>query len=157
MKPIHVSSQVLQEVLRFVCEELGVNMSGSHLGREVSGFLIGYDAGDKIIINDYLSGDQESQPLYTTMTDDFLASLANKVSAGELKGGIYGWFHSHLGIGLFLSSRDIKTLKNMQRLNPEAFALVIDPLTKERFRFFRYDFESEKLHVEKIHIFQSPQ
>jgi proteasome lid subunit RPN8/RPN11 len=142
MKDVYIYTSVLRRILAFVCNHL--DPSSSNLGVEVSGLLIGREKGDKIIIHDFLTGDQKSTPLYTSLSEEFLAKTATMAAMGEINGRIYGWFHSHIGIGLFLSSIDVKTLKNMQRLCPYCFAMVVDPLTSERFRLFRYDFEEDR-------------
>ncbi len=139
MKEVVVTSGVLKQVLRLACERLGEGL-GKSLGVEVSGLLTGHAGKKEILINDVIIGDQISTPFYTSLTDDSLARIAKEISNGQIRGRIYGWFHSHAGLGLFLSSIDLKTLRNMQRLCPDAVALVVDPLAEERFRFFRYDF-----------------
>jgi proteasome lid subunit RPN8/RPN11 len=55
---------------------------------------------------------------------------------------VIGWWHSHLGIGLFLSSTDILTQK-IHFPSEYQVALVIDPIQKE-FKFFTYDNKSSK-------------
>lgn len=151
-KIFYIHSSVLDNILRLVCKYLGVEAANPHLGLEVSGLLLGFNEENKIVISNFLSGDQRSEPFYTSMSDDFLASLAEQISKGEIAGDIYGWFHSHPGIDLAFSSRDLKTQKNLQRLSPDAIALVVNPLKQERFRFYRYDFSTDEIRSVKIHI-----
>ena len=39
-----------------------------------------------------------------------------------------GWYHSHPGKGLFLHEVDIINQLGYQRFNPDAIALVVDPM-----------------------------
>lgn len=157
MKEIYIDSKVLKEILSLACKFLGTGSSDTQLGLEVSGLIIGCAAKDRIIIHSILTGDQESKPFYTNLGDDFLASAAKKLADGEISGNIYGWFHSHVGIGVFLSSLDVKTLRNMQRLSPDTFAIVVDPLSKERFGFFRYDFKRDSPYRIDVRVFGTSQ
>jgi len=52
---------------------------------------------------------------------------------------IVGWFHTHLGLGCFLSETDLHTQERYFRL-PHQFALVFDPLRKEA---AAYTFEAQ--------------
>ena len=140
-----IYSSLLKNVLRFACKYLGVKNAIPYLGLEVSGLLLGRNDDGKIVVNSFLTGDQRSEPFYTSMSDEFLASIANKMSTHEITGEICGWFHSHPGIDVAFSYRDLKTQINLQRLSPDAIALVVYPLKKERFRFYRYDFSAEEL------------
>jgi proteasome lid subunit RPN8/RPN11 len=148
MNTIRITQQVLNDVLKLVCEYIGTEDSGRHLGQEVSGFLVGRRLGNGILIGDFITGPQDSGPFHTNLKESFLANVAEEFAhgrgaSGEKKREILGWFHSHIGLGLFMSAIDLKTLKNMQRLSPDLAALVVDPLTRERFRFYRYDFDSD--------------
>jgi len=157
VKEIYIDSKVLNAILSLACKYIGTELSGSQLGLEVSGLLIGYDAGDKIVIHNFLTGEQESKPFYTSLSDGFLATTARRLAEGEVNGGIYGWFHSHVGVGIFLSSIDVRTLRNMQRLCPDTFAMVVDPLNRERFGFFRYNFEKDRPYRINVRVFGSSQ
>ncbi len=143
LKAVFIHSNVLAEVLQLATKYLGAGGEDS-IGLEVSGFLLGFDLGDRIVIQEMVTGEQEMGELHVTPSEEFLAKLATDISAGKVRGRIFGWFHSHPGIGLFLSSTDVNTLKNMQRLSEDAFALVVDPLARHRFKSFRYDFATEK-------------
>jgi len=41
---------------------------------------------------------------------------------------IIGWYHSHPGFDLFLSTIDIETQKRYQMMFPKAIAMVVDPM-----------------------------
>ena len=55
---------------------------------------------------------------------------------------VVGWWHSHPGIGCFLSGTDISTQKYFF---PEAYqvALVVDPI-KDEFKFYTLDKTAKK-------------
>jgi len=151
-KEYFIHSSLLKNILRFTCKYLGVKNAMPYLGLEVSGLLLGCNDDGKIVVNSFLTGDQRSEPFYTSMSDEFLASIANKISTYEISSRICGWFHSHPGIDLAFSYRDLQTQINLQRLSPDSIALVIYPLKKERFRFYRYDFSTEELRSVETHI-----
>jgi proteasome lid subunit RPN8/RPN11 len=147
-----IHSHVLKDVLRFTCKHLGVKEAEPYLGLEVSGLLLGRSNERKVVIKSFLTGDQISEPFYTSMSDDFLASVANKITTHEISEEICGWFHSHPGVDVAFSSRDYETQINLQRLSPDAVALVVNPLKKKQFSFYRYDFSTEELCLIKMRI-----
>jgi proteasome lid subunit RPN8/RPN11 len=59
---------------------------------------------------------------------------------------VVGWWHSHPGLGCFLSPVDVKTQKSFF---PETFqvALVIDPKSR-KFKFFSLDIKTEMKYKE---------
>jgi proteasome lid subunit RPN8/RPN11 len=141
-KPVIIYRSVIEKIFQEACDYLGRTADGS-LGLEISGLLLGRSDGERILINDYAVGGRGESSYYTEIDESIIADLARKISLGE-KERIYGWFHSHPGIGLFLSPIDQRTLRNMQRLSPDAFALVIDPLHSKRFKYFRYDLKRSR-------------
>jgi len=151
MKEVVVTSGVLKQVLRFACEKLGEGPGGC-LGSEVSGLLMGLEGKNDILIDAAVTGNQISKPFYTSLSDGFLAEVAKDISNGRMHGRILGWFHSHPGLGLFLSSIDVRSMRNMQRLNQNTVALVVDPLTEDKFRFYRYDFGQDRPYSLKARV-----
>jgi proteasome lid subunit RPN8/RPN11 len=129
---------------------LDVDPAIAHFGFEVSGLLLGRRL-DGNVIEQFVSGDQVSKPYYTRLQTDFLAWVASQVSSGKL-GEVVGWFHSHPGIGLFLSSVDEKTLRTLQGFCHEAVAMVIDPLSSARYRFFMIEEKSDEVVPVQVEI-----
>ncbi len=96
--------------------------------KEVYGFLVGNIEGEDIIV-------EEAVPMTHGGTTEVqfeekhyieAAELDSKL-AGEGQDFIIGWYHSHPGLDLFLSSVDIQNHMGFQGPNPKSIALVYDP------------------------------
>ncbi|MHA1309495.1 MAG: tetratricopeptide repeat protein [Candidatus Helarchaeota archaeon] len=94
--------------------------------KEIYGLLIGKIEGDNVYITDAI-------PI--TSGSKYEVKFENKhyAKAAEIDGlaasknlFIIGWYHSHPGIGLFLSHTDIVNHLGYQSVNPKAIALVFD-------------------------------
>lgn len=117
----------------------------TNVRREVIGLLVGKMQGSVLEVWDAVTGRQRGNPGYVELHEEVQADVAEKLR--EETSGLYvvGWYHSHPGMGLFLSGIDIETQRRYQALFPKAVALVIDPIiyktTRQisdlRFRVFR--------------------
>ncbi|MHA1132016.1 MAG: Mov34/MPN/PAD-1 family protein, partial [Candidatus Helarchaeota archaeon] len=95
--------------------------------REVYGFLIGKLENNHVIV-------VEAVPMVHGGATEVEFENKHYIEAAEVNGraaerGLFlvGWYHSHPGLNIFLSSVDIKNHIGYQGLNPKAIALVIDP------------------------------
>ncbi|MEM1574931.1 MAG: Mov34/MPN/PAD-1 family protein [Nitrososphaerota archaeon] len=117
----------------------------TNLEREVIGLLIGKMQGQVLEIWDAVTGEQYGKQGFVELNEEIQAQIAEKLQKEKKGLTIVGWYHSHPGLGVFLSGTDISTQKIYQKLYPKAVALVIDPLlyskTKEimdiKFKIFR--------------------
>lgn len=112
------------------------------LGREVGGMLVGQarrtPEGDLyIVVEASLSARQVVHgPSHLTFTTGSLVDLLNRLE-DELPGQqVVGWYHSHPGMSIFLSSMDV-WLHSHFFPEPWHVALVIDPCADEG-GFFHY-------------------
>jgi 26S proteasome regulatory subunit N11 len=131
---------VIDQALRIVCNGLARSQHGDSI--EVSGLLLGREIGAGLFITSAVSGKQVSTQYGSELDENFIAAIAHQVATGKREDRIVGMFHSHPGIGIFMSRQDVRTLMNFQRLHPAFVMMVIDPLTRVRYRFFRYDTET---------------
>ncbi|MFX1297328.1 MAG: Mov34/MPN/PAD-1 family protein [Promethearchaeota archaeon] len=95
--------------------------------REVYGFLVGKLENNHVVI-------YEAIPMVHGGATEVEFEERHYIEAAEVnaqaaKKGLFlvGWYHSHPGLNIFLSSVDIKNHIGYQGLNPKAIALVIDP------------------------------
>lgn len=126
-------------------------------GNEVAGLLIGkyLDRSDVLEIWDAITGDQKSSPGFVHLHEDTIAQAAEWVIKNRPGLYIVGWYHSHPGFNVFLSTIDIETQKRYQMLYPKAVALVVDPLkyfetgklSDLRFSVFRVNKRGEVIRV----------
>jgi len=117
----------------------------TNIHREVIGLLVGKMQGPILEIWDAVTGGQRGNPGFVELHEEVQAAFAEKLM--EEKTGLYvvGWYHSHPGMGLFLSGIDVETQRRYQSLFPRAVALVIDPIIYKstrkasdlRFKVFR--------------------
>ncbi|TFF88640.1 MAG: hypothetical protein EU549_02625, partial [Promethearchaeota archaeon] len=111
--------------------------------KEVYGFLTGNFDGDNVVCSDAV-------PMTHGGAVEVEFDEQNYIEAAMLNEGlakknefIIGWYHSHPGLNLFLSTTDIRNHIGYQGTNPKAIALVFDH-TKLRggflgFKIFRLD------------------
>jgi proteasome lid subunit RPN8/RPN11 len=122
---------------------------------EIIGVLVGTIEEHTILISDAISGEQEQQSTRATLPPTTIAKVTDKILKGEVKGRIVGWYHSHPGFGLFMSSTDVNTQKNLQQFSSNVTALIVDPDCEE-FGFFTIHNEQGVLQLEEnqVHVFK---
>jgi 26S proteasome regulatory subunit N11 len=100
------------------------------LEREVAGLLIGkYEKRQDILeIWDAISGNQKSSSAFVYLDEEVMAATFEWLTRERPGLSIVGWYHSHPGFDLFLSTIDIETQRRYQMMFPKAVAMVIDPL-----------------------------
>lgn len=100
------------------------------LEREVAGLLIGkYEKRQDILeIWDAISGNQKSSSAFVYLDEEVMAATFEWLTRERPGLSIVGWYHSHPGFDLFLSTIDVETQKRYQMMFPKAVAMVIDPL-----------------------------
>jgi proteasome lid subunit RPN8/RPN11 len=122
---------------------------------EIIGILVGSIENHTIVIEDAVSGEQESEDTRAALPPKTIAEVTDKILKGEVKGRIIGWYHSHPGFGLFMSSTDIKTQKNLQQFSSKVTAMIVDP-GDEDYGFFTLD-EIEgvvQLEDDQVHVYE---
>ncbi len=124
----HIPVFVTQSAYHHVVEH-----SASDLEREVGGILVGnrsIDAGSRqqfIVVEAVLPARFTRQgSVYLTFTQDSLVDLNNEVDEHYPGKHIVGWYHTHPGMGVFLSPYDV-WLHYHFFPEPWQVALVIDP------------------------------
>ena len=108
---------------------------------EVSGLLVGFvDEEGILCITDSITGKQKGDKAAVQLDDSFLIQVASEFGESSRE-TIVGWYHSHPGLGLFMSATDVATQERFQALFPKAVALVVDPIAiKLKFyRLFAHD------------------
>jgi 26S proteasome regulatory subunit N11 len=150
MLSVMVADSVISETLRMVCTGLASSQDGTSV--EISGLLLGREIAEKLLVTSAIAGDQISNAFGSELDENFMAGIAHSIMTGKRKDRIVGMFHSHPGIGIFMSRRDVRTLANFQRLYPRFLMMVIDPLTRVRYRFFTYDDATRSAHVLPVQV-----
>jgi proteasome lid subunit RPN8/RPN11 len=93
---------------------------------EIIGLLLGKLQDDTIIIEDSTTHEFSSEPHRVTLPSSSMATIADQLVSGRLKGNIVGWYHSHTSGGLFFSETDISTQKKLQQFSSLITGLVVD-------------------------------
>jgi len=95
--------------------------------REVYGFLIGQIENNNVIVHEAIPMVHGGATEVEFEEQHYIeaAEVNEKVAAKGFF--IVGWYHSHPGLQIFLSSVDIKNHIGYQGINQKAIALVIDP------------------------------
>ncbi|HMS41636.1 MAG TPA: Mov34/MPN/PAD-1 family protein, partial [Pyrinomonadaceae bacterium] len=123
---------VTEEVLLATAHHVAQDTS-----KESGGFLLGnrYECPNTerqyIIIDQFMKADYtEGTQVSLTFTTDSWAQLTERMG-GKYRGKqLVGWYHSHPGMGIFLSNYDLDIHKN-RFANEWDVALVLDPIKHE--------------------------
>ena len=110
-----------------------------NLDREVAGLLVGkyLKKQDVLEVWDAITGDQKSTSAFVYLQEETMAATAEWLMRERHGLYIVGWYHTHPGFDVFLSSIDIETQKRYQMMFPKAIAMVVDPVTYARTRKLR--------------------
>lgn len=151
MPSVFMRREAVVQALKTVCEGLARSPNGSNV--EVSGLLLGREFAGGLLITSTVTGKQTSNESRSELDEDFMATIAQAMIAGQMVERIVGMFHSHPDIGIFLSQQDVRTFANFCRLYPGFVMMVIDPLRPrgERYKFFRYDAHTRSAHLLTVH------
>jgi 26S proteasome regulatory subunit N11 len=99
--------------------------------REQAGILCGQtyvDAGQNYVnITSALAAETVSDAAHFKFHKDCWEKIWRQLENGH---DILGWYHTHPGLGVFLSSTDLRT-QQLQFCTPWSVAVVIDPVTRE--------------------------
>jgi proteasome lid subunit RPN8/RPN11 len=141
---VSISKSVLERIMD----------SANETEYEIIGLLLGSVVKNTVVIEDSVSGAQESGSMHASLSPATIAKISDQILTGELEGKIVGWYHSHPGFGLFMSPTDVATQSNFQQFSNKVTAMVVDPRNDE-FAFFFLDEEKEVAWLEKdqVHIF----
>lgn len=110
-----------------------IDHAHSDMENEIMGLLVGKiyrdDEGTYATVERTVTSGLISDKLSVRFHRDSMESLFESLEgAGDEK--ITGWYHSHLGIGCFMSETDVRTHSGIFG-DDCGFALVIDPLRQE--------------------------
>ncbi|MFX1294372.1 MAG: Mov34/MPN/PAD-1 family protein [Promethearchaeota archaeon] len=94
--------------------------------KEVYGFLVGTIENNKVLVDIAVPMAHGSSVEVEFSEDHYVKSVQIDSWAAKRNMFIVGWYHSHPGLGLFLSSTDIINQLGYQGPNPSAVALVFD-------------------------------
>jgi proteasome lid subunit RPN8/RPN11 len=101
---------------------------------EVMGFLVGdvyyHNELTFALVKDVISSELRATKISVRFEKDGFSGLFEKLENLNYDYIIVGWYHSHPGLGCFLSSKDIDTQKRMFN-KPFHSALVVDPIKEE--------------------------
>lgn len=97
--------------------------------KEIMGLMTGRifrdDEGMYAVVDDVATSDLDANEISVRFKKESLETLFTNID--DCKGdAIIGWYHSHLGIGCYLSDVDIRTHEGIFG-NDIGFAMVIDP------------------------------
>ena len=103
-----------------------------NLNVEVAGLLIGERKDEVIIVKDIVGWEGISGKADRVIIDSsFLARVADDIVKGRIRGRIVGWYHSHPGLGVFMSVDDLKTHQTLQQFDPNIVSIVVDPILNQ--------------------------
>lgn len=135
--------------LRSVCEKVIYPHVFANADREVGGVLVGPAShGAKLPeINGAIPADGATERRASlTFTQQAWAHIHATLEADFAAGTrIVGWYHSHPGIGIYLSNQDLFIHRNFFAL-PDQIAVVVDPIARSEGAFAWDDDQVERLY-----------
>jgi len=105
---------------------------------EQIGLLIGELSNGQLMISDAISGTCGASRSISVFSPEVLAEVADDIVNGRIAGRIVGWYHSHLGSGIFMSPVDIDTHSRLQQFSNQVVAMIIDT-SLNQFGIFVWD------------------
>ncbi|MGB6680242.1 MAG: hypothetical protein WBF08_02815 [Candidatus Bathyarchaeia archaeon] len=130
MIPVVIANEILQRI-----------RSEIDVPHEQIGLLIGELSDNQLVINDAISGTSSATRSLSILSSEILAEVADDILNGRINGRIIGWYHSHLGSGVFMSAIDIETHSRLLQFSNDVIAMVMDSVTNQ-FGIFIYDAQS---------------
>ena len=147
---IFIDEYTLSEIDSYLSSDISKELGGVLLGR------VNLDASSNkfIVIDDIvIARYTDASVSRLTFTHDTWEYINNKIDDEHPDKIIIGWFHSHPGHSVFLSSYDIFIQENFFN-NDFMTAYVFDPKIKERGFFFMKDDKVKK--AGGYYVFSSP-
>lgn len=95
------------------------------------GLLLGKMEDDGLWISDIVPAGSENNSTSCVFPTHKLAKVADDILNGRVTGKIVGWYHSHPGLGVFMSDTDNDTHYRLLQFSPHVVAMVVDPSTDE--------------------------
>ncbi len=143
---VTIEKSALQNALSHVAEYGNFRLP-RRKWKEVYGLLIGKLKNNNLIVNNAFPMTHGSSIFVEFEKEHYiLAAEINEIIA-ENGDFFVGWYHSHPGLGFFLSGTDVLTQLGFQDVNPHAIAIVFDHKELERenetFTIFRLHNTSE--------------
>jgi proteasome lid subunit RPN8/RPN11 len=105
---------------------------------EQIGFLVGELTGEGLLIRNAICGEGDANGSCSIFATESIARIADDIVNGRINGKIVGWYHSHVGAGVFMSETDVQTQLRLQQFSPYVVSLVIDTVSKQ-FGVYSYD------------------
>jgi len=131
--PVVIANEILQRI-----------KSEIDVPHEQIGLLIGELSDNQLVINDAISGTSSATRSLSILSSEILAEVADDILNGRINGRIIGWYHSHLGSGVFMSPIDIETHSRLLQFSNDVIAMVMDSVANQ-FGIFVYDAQSGSL------------
>ncbi|MHA1230045.1 MAG: hypothetical protein ACTSRP_10570 [Candidatus Helarchaeota archaeon] len=94
--------------------------------KEVYGFLAGRFEGEDVVCNDAIPMTHGGAVDVEFTEKNYIEAANLNEKLAEKNEFIVGWYHSHPGLNIFLSTTDIRNHIGYQCMNPKAVALVFD-------------------------------
>jgi len=121
MQYVYIQNSVFNEILYHSRENPNI---------EIAGFLIGEIRNGYVVINSSIRAKPSEAGHARVVVDrDFIARVADDIVKGRIRGRIVGWYHSHPGLGVFMSVDDLKTHQTLQQFDPNIVSMIVDSKT----------------------------
>ena len=109
-------------------------LEGMRRSHEVMGLMMGgrfeWQGKEYAMTRDVVTTELEASEYHVRFDHDALEGLFESLDDLDFDYSIVGWYHSHPGIGCFMSDTDISTQEGAFNM-PHHSALVLDPVRRE--------------------------
>ena len=120
-----IPRKVYEEMIIYALSYANRKMPKSKF-QEVLALILGTVKKDNVIITDIVPMTAGSEEDVEFKDEDYAKASEINAEAAERGEFIVGWYHTHPGLGLFLSATDIFNQLGYQSLNEKAIAIVFD-------------------------------
>ena len=120
-----LKSNTYKKILLHCTRFANYNISKSKW-KEVYGFLTGVLDGENVVCNDAVPMTHGGAIEVEFNEQNYIEAAILNEKLAEKNEFILGWYHSHPGLNIFLSTTDIRNHIGYQGTNPKAIALVFD-------------------------------
>jgi proteasome lid subunit RPN8/RPN11 len=129
---IYLSQEVVGAIEAHAVEQ--ARRRREDLGLLVGDWALDSDGDVYSVAMDLRTGPLVSSPSSVRFSSEGLSQVAKELDATTYPYVIVGWYHTHLGLGVFMSDRDLRTQRGGFP-HPHQVAVVVDPLEGEAAAF----------------------
>lgn len=122
---VYISGLALLKMLKHGKQGIPIEVIGLMLGSFIDDYTIQ-------VVDVFATPQTANGTSVEAIDDKFQPAMLELLKQVGRPENVVGWYHSHPGYGVFLSSIDVEMQRNFEKLNPRCVAVVVDPVRSVR-------------------------